>query len=113
MPPAPFPKLLGCELPFRWDFWESLLRRTVAARASGFTTPALKPNGEEGLEPRRDPSVVLEPASEMLWPPLSAGPGQALSAAVRPPAHHVIGDLGVELEGHRAPAVSKRLIREI
>ena len=43
---------------------------------------------------------------------LRAGTGQALGAAVRPAAHHLIGDFGVELQANRAPAVAIGLIGE-
>src|SRR6516165_1315316 len=50
------PKSLGCDQPFCWDFRPSLVRRTAVARSAGYAAPAFEPGGEEGVEPRRDPS---------------------------------------------------------
>src|SRR5579871_5218396 len=90
-----------------------LVRGSRALRLLGLGKPAFEPGRQERLEPGGDAAVVLEPAAEMLWAAECAGPGQAIGAAMGPPAHHVIGDLGVELEGDRVAAVAIGLVGEI
>jgi hypothetical protein len=56
---------------------------------------------------------MLEPAVEMPAARLRAGPAQALGAARRPAAHHVISPFGVELQRDRPAAEGKGLVGEI
>jgi len=78
----------------------------------GVGEPSFEPGRQERLKPGGDPAVVLEPAAEMLWAAQGAGAGQALGAAMGPAAHHVIGDLRVELEADRMAAVAIGLVGE-
>ena len=56
---------------------------------------------------------MLEPAAEMFGSAPGSGPRQTLSAAMRPAAHHVIGDFWVELQPDRTQAVTIGLVGEI
>ena len=79
----------------------------------GLGEPPLEPGRQERLEPGGDAAVMLEPAAEMFGSAQRAGPGQPLGAAMGPAAHHVIGDLWVELQTDRMPAVAIGLVGEI
>ncbi len=90
-----------------------VVRGPRALRLLDLGKAAFEPGRQERLEPGGDAAVVLEPAAEMLGAAQRAGPGQALGAAMSSPAHHVIGDLRVELEADRVAAVAIGLVGEI
>ena len=79
----------------------------------GLCEPALKPARQEHLEPRGYSAIMLEPAAEVLGPAQGSGPRQTLSAAMRPAAHHVIGDFRVELQADCMRALTIGLVWEI
>jgi hypothetical protein len=80
---------------------------------SGLSQPPLEPGRQKRLEPRGNAAIMLEPPAQMLGAAQSAGPSQALGAAMGPPAHHVIGHFRVELQADRMPAIAIRLVGEL
>ena len=95
----------------------SWTRLTALARRAFGAGSASRPSSQAGrnapAEPCGDPLVGVEPAAQMLGAAQSAGPGQALGAAMSPPAHHVIGHFRVELQADRMPAMAIGLVGEI
>ena len=56
---------------------------------------------------------MLEPTGQVLAAAERTRPSQTLGPAMRPPTHHVIGYLRMELQANSMPAITVRLVGEI